>query len=464
MPPYLARFPGGARSARRWSARAGSWRGAGDHAGDERDRGGEHGERNEPGDRGGGGGAREVGNASRARVGHIEVLMGSGGLDHRRRRGAPGAVRLRPRLPRGCAVARGFRGRRLRRDAARAAAAVRRQGLRRTRRCSAWSARCVVGGGAGLRLRGAGGAGAAGVLRRAPGFGVLDGLLGRGADGRGRARRWPGCSARSRCRRPGARELRREVQRSAILTELNDVLPSRELLNALERFDPFPRIDGPGRRRGAAAAGGHRARPAGARAAADSVVKILGTACGLGVEGSRLGGRRRARRHQRARGGRAGRHRGAARAARAGLDGDGGRLRRRATTSRCCGCDGLARRGAAAGARRRRSGTPRGDPRLPARRALPGARRPPRARRARSLTQDAYGAGPVRRVDHLAARRGPARQLAAGRWSTAAGASSRRSSRRRPAGRAAATASRTPSCARRSRGRARGRSSTGPVR
>ena len=49
-------------------------------------------------------------------------------------------------------------------------------------------------------------------------------------------------------------EVRYEVQRSEILTRLNKALPpSGPLLNALARFDPFPRIDGPrGARRAAA--------------------------------------------------------------------------------------------------------------------------------------------------------------------------------------------------------------------
>ena len=45
---------------------------------------------------------------------------------------------------------------------------------------------------------------------------------------------------------PGARELREPIQRSAILTELNDRLPpSGGVLRALARFDPFPQIQGP---------------------------------------------------------------------------------------------------------------------------------------------------------------------------------------------------------------------------
>jgi S1-C subfamily serine protease len=79
--------------------------------------------------------------------------------------------------------------------------------------------------------------------------------------------------------------VRYEVQRSEILTRLNRALPpSGPLLNALARFDPFPRIDGPEARVAPPRAG--IARDPQVQAAAGSVVKILGTACGLGVEGS----------------------------------------------------------------------------------------------------------------------------------------------------------------------------------
>jgi S1-C subfamily serine protease len=80
-------------------------------------------------------------------------------------------------------------------------------------------------------------------------------------------------------------ELRREVQRSAILQRLNTILPPTSgLLNALENLDPFPRIDGPEVRVKAPSAG--IVEDPQVDAAARSVVKVLGTACGLGVEGS----------------------------------------------------------------------------------------------------------------------------------------------------------------------------------
>src|SRR5699024_8644034 len=80
-------------------------------------------------------------------------------------------------------------------------------------------------------------------LRIAPGLTVLDGALGAllmGCVGLGLA--W--VAGAVALQTPGASGLRGDVQRSAILARLNDVLPSRDLLNALARFDPFPQIRG----------------------------------------------------------------------------------------------------------------------------------------------------------------------------------------------------------------------------
>lgn len=44
---------------------------------------------------------------------------------------------------------------------------------------------------------------------------------------------------------PGIRDYRRTIQRSAILKQLNAILPADSVLKALARFDPFPRITGP---------------------------------------------------------------------------------------------------------------------------------------------------------------------------------------------------------------------------
>src|SRR4051794_29916070 len=115
-------------------------------------------------------------------------------------------------------------------------------------------------------------------------LGVLDGLGGGAlvaALGLGLA--WIGGAVALQT--PGARDLREPIQRSAILAELNAHLPpSGGLIRALARFDPFPQIEGPdpGVRRPNAAI----ARDPDVRRAAGSVVKVLGTACGLGVQGS----------------------------------------------------------------------------------------------------------------------------------------------------------------------------------
>src|SRR3954451_6214486 len=84
---------------------------------------------------------------------------------------------------------------------------------------------------------------------------------------------------------PGARDLRRAIQRSSIMRALNDTLPpSGPLLNALARFDPFPQIAGPPA--DVPAPTSKIARDPQVRAASRSVVRVLGTACGLGIEGS----------------------------------------------------------------------------------------------------------------------------------------------------------------------------------
>jgi S1-C subfamily serine protease len=84
---------------------------------------------------------------------------------------------------------------------------------------------------------------------------------------------------------PGAKSLRQAVQQSAILRALNNAFPpSSALINALHRIDPGVSITGPSP--DVAAPDSKIARDPDVRAGADSVVRILGTACGLGVEGS----------------------------------------------------------------------------------------------------------------------------------------------------------------------------------
>jgi S1-C subfamily serine protease len=75
------------------------------------------------------------------------------------------------------------------------------------------------------------------------------------------------------------------VQRSAVLRRLNDALPpSGSILNVLARLDPLPSLNGP--QADVAPPRSAIARTAGVRSASASVVRVLGTACGLGVEGS----------------------------------------------------------------------------------------------------------------------------------------------------------------------------------
>jgi S1-C subfamily serine protease len=119
---------------------------------------------------------------------------------------------------------------------------------------------------------------------RVPGFDALDGLLGAAlsaAVALGIA--WIAGAAALHL--PGERDLRREVQRSEILSRLNEALPpSGPILNALARLDPLPEISGP-----SADVPAPRAaivRDPQVQAAGRSVVRILGTACGLGVAGS----------------------------------------------------------------------------------------------------------------------------------------------------------------------------------
>jgi S1-C subfamily serine protease len=84
---------------------------------------------------------------------------------------------------------------------------------------------------------------------------------------------------------PDLASLRRDVQRSSVLRTLNDVLPpTGPILNALARFDPLPAFQGPEANVPPPTA--RIARADGVQRAAGSVVKVLGTACGLGVEGS----------------------------------------------------------------------------------------------------------------------------------------------------------------------------------
>jgi S1-C subfamily serine protease len=119
---------------------------------------------------------------------------------------------------------------------------------------------------------------------RLPGLRALDGLLGAAFTacvGLGIAWIVGAVALQS----AGSQPLRRDLQRSAILRGLDELLPpSGPILHALARFDPLPSVHGP--------AADVPAPSRGILAAPDvqvaraSVVRVLGSACGLGIEGS----------------------------------------------------------------------------------------------------------------------------------------------------------------------------------
>lgn len=83
---------------------------------------------------------------------------------------------------------------------------------------------------------------------------------------------------------PGEPGLRRAAQRSAVLRHLNGVVPPHDLIGVLARIDPFPTLAG--QPPSVAAPDPRLARSSTVLAARASVLRILGTACGLGVEGT----------------------------------------------------------------------------------------------------------------------------------------------------------------------------------
>jgi S1-C subfamily serine protease len=84
---------------------------------------------------------------------------------------------------------------------------------------------------------------------------------------------------------PGAGSLRKDVQRSILLGAVNEVMPpSGPLIQALYRAQPIPQIaTSPGAIEAPDRGAGGSAR---VRTASASVVKVAGTACGVGVMGS----------------------------------------------------------------------------------------------------------------------------------------------------------------------------------
>jgi S1-C subfamily serine protease len=117
-----------------------------------------------------------------------------------------------------------------------------------------------------------------------PGAWVLDGVLG-AVFGAALALGIVWILAAVAAQSAGAGSLRSDIQRSAILRTLNEILPpSGPILNALARLDPLPQVSGPSPN--VSPPEPAIARTPGVRAAGRSVVRVVGTACGLAIEGS----------------------------------------------------------------------------------------------------------------------------------------------------------------------------------
>jgi S1-C subfamily serine protease len=117
-----------------------------------------------------------------------------------------------------------------------------------------------------------------------PGVGLLDGTLGAALSATvGLGIVWIVAAVAAQI--PGQSQLRADIQRSAVLGELNQLLPpSGPILGALARLDPLPAI--PGRLPALAPPPPQIAADPGVRNASHSVVRVLGTACGLAIEGT----------------------------------------------------------------------------------------------------------------------------------------------------------------------------------
>lgn len=117
-----------------------------------------------------------------------------------------------------------------------------------------------------------------------PGLGLLDGAFGAVLSAMlGLAIAWV-LAAVALQARPDP-HLRADIQRSEILSELNQILPpTGPILNVLASLDPLPRVTGP--LPDVPPPSAAIAREPGVRVASSSVVRVLGTACGLAIEGS----------------------------------------------------------------------------------------------------------------------------------------------------------------------------------
>lgn len=117
-----------------------------------------------------------------------------------------------------------------------------------------------------------------------PGLGLLDGALGALLSAAlGLAIAW--ILAAVVLQSTSTPQLRADIQRSTILSELNQLLPpTGPILHVLASLDPLPSISGP--LPGVSAPPPAIAHNPGVLAASRSVVRVLGTACGLAIEGS----------------------------------------------------------------------------------------------------------------------------------------------------------------------------------
>jgi S1-C subfamily serine protease len=117
-----------------------------------------------------------------------------------------------------------------------------------------------------------------------PGLGLLDGALGALLSAAlGLAIAW--ILAAVVLQASSTPQLRADIQHSAILSELNQLLPpTGPILNVLASLDPLPSISGPLPTVPAPPAA--IAHDPGVGVASRSVVRVLGTACGLAIEGS----------------------------------------------------------------------------------------------------------------------------------------------------------------------------------
>jgi S1-C subfamily serine protease len=83
---------------------------------------------------------------------------------------------------------------------------------------------------------------------------------------------------------PGQTQFRRDAQGSVIVRRLNELVPPRSLLRALARIDPILAIEGP--LAFVAPPSPDVLDQPGVKRAAPSVVRVVGTACGIGIAGS----------------------------------------------------------------------------------------------------------------------------------------------------------------------------------